>query len=119
MEGNSSKEDLQKHLVQFLSEGCFKKISSMDFFFFNESFYLPIDDKSTELHGSQMGLSMYCFIFPISLRSVPEMEKNKALNFSEAKSGKMCVIHQTKDTGWTLVERTLGVNYGKFSDYVL
>lgn len=47
------------------------------------------------------------------------MEKNKALNFSETKSGKMCVIHQTKDTGWTLVERTLGVNYGKFSDYVL
>ena len=66
MEANSSKEDLQKHLVQFLSEGCFKKISSMDFFFFlKQSFCLPIDDKSTELHGSQMGLSTYCFIFPI------------------------------------------------------
>lgn len=78
MEANSSKEDLQKHLVQFLSEGCFKKISSMDFFFFfqawiflkkKQSFCLPIDDESTELHGSQMGLSVYCFIFPIESKA--------------------------------------------------
>ena len=31
--------------------------------------------------------------FLLSPRRVSEMEKNKALNFSEAKSGKMCVIH--------------------------
>lgn len=29
-------------------------------------------------------------------KGVPEMEKNKALNFSEAKSGKMCVIPPDK-----------------------
>lgn len=57
MEANSSKEDRQKCFRQFLSESYFKKKDfKHEFFFKKKSFYLPIDDKSTGLQGSQMGL---------------------------------------------------------------
>lgn len=91
----------------------------MDFFFKKQSFCLLIDDKSTGLHGIQMGLWMCCFIFPIKSKECPRNGKNKALNFSEAKFGKLCVIHWTKDTGLDINGKKLRVNYGKFSDYVL
>lgn len=102
MEANSSKEDLQKHLVQFLSEGCFKKISSMDFFFFFKhgfffkksrvSVYLLMMNQQSCMAAKWVFQCTASF-FLLSPRRVSEMEKNKALNFSEAKSGKMCVIH--------------------------
>lgn len=76
MEANSSKEDRQKCFRQFLSESYFKKKDFKHEFFFKRrvSIYLLMINQQG-CKAAKWVFECAASFFPLSARSVPEMEK--------------------------------------------